>query len=115
MIRLFGPKVPRYHFDEELKKMVEDDGFLSNAVTLHEILIEYGRSYKYLITPYVSQCPNIGEISDKNPKYFWLEDKERSMVVDIHIERNDKDICAKQNVQLDLFPGDKVILGPLAC
>ena len=122
MIKLYGPKVPRYSFgkDEKTGKMVsfELDGFNVNAKTLGEALKLYEEKYNIKITPYESQIAEIQLDPNDEPKYFWFEDvefPERSCVVDVHILRFDDDMCVKQKLNFPLNNGDIISIGPLSC
>ena len=89
---------------------------------LGEVLSAYSEKYGSTFEPYDGSDPNFPFANNEPAKYFWFngvtmpsKDFERRPV-DIHIIRNGKSICPKQDLTFSLLPSDTVEIGVLrAC
>ena len=119
MVRLFGPKVPRYRYEVDGRNetfRIELDGLQVEAHTLLEALKSYGIKFNLTILPYNNQTSVVQIKKYEDSKYFWLEDlggDGSASVVDIHVERFELEMCAKQKLEIELKDGDVIIICPL--
>lgn len=89
--------------------------FEADASTLGEALAIYQAAFNAKITPYDGTDPDVPFVSGEEPKYFVYEDHRGGGLVDIHVIRQDVEICPKQNLLFPLLPGDHIKMGMLAC
>ena len=101
----YTPGQPRYEMPD-LKEIVENPGYASQARTLGELLIEFEECMGTRIEPH------------DPPKYFRYFDVgslSNFILVDIHITRSGTEICPKQDLSFLLEPNDVVEAGVLVC
>jgi hypothetical protein len=82
----------------------------SEARTLGEAIKDYEVAYRVSVRPAPAS-------EGSEPKYFLILEADgiTSDVVDIHVVRNDEEICPKQDLAFALLPDDEVVFGVLAC
>lgn len=110
---LCGPKNSRYTYTGTSCPHL-DLALRSNAQFLGQAIREYEARFHVKVTPML-------EPFDGNPensgKYFDFKDMDtgESLPVDIHIFRDNDEICPKQDLLFALTPDDIVELGELVC
>jgi hypothetical protein len=109
-VRLKMPEVyPRsqvVRFDPQLNEFVNVPGLSLTAQTLGEALVEVERITGIYVVPH------------EPPKYFrfYLQRNDPDFsIIDIHVLREEIEICVKQDLEFKLLDTDKVIFGHLAC
>jgi hypothetical protein len=118
MVAIYGPScgsspVPQRTRDIEL---MAPEPLLVEAYTLADALAAYTREFGVRFRPYEGSHPAVPLEPGEPTKYFWYEKADgSSMLVDIHIERDHRQICPKQNLSFSLLAGDEVHIGPLVC
>ncbi|NVM86432.1 hypothetical protein FHT32_006667 [Variovorax sp. SG517] len=82
--------------------------------TLGEALAAYELRFNAKIVPFAG---NPDDLHLAEPKYFTFQGsgQDTSILVDIHIHRDGKEICPRQDLNFRLLAGDLVELGPLIC
>jgi hypothetical protein len=121
MVKVIGPYDKVVNICPETGKvlpMSEESYFQCEASTLREAMEAYCNRHQGRFRPYDGNQPGI-PLKDGEMKYFLYWDPRSrfgEIVVDVHVCRNDlQEICAKQDLDLLLEPGDEVTLGTLAC
>lgn len=117
-VRLFGPGFPRYPFRLLGGEYKELNGLVISAENLGDVLKQYSQAINASIRPYDRSSEKLPFAPSEEPKYFLLEsaNKEiRSSIIDIHIERDGKEICVKQNVKFELVDEDIVLICVPGC
>lgn len=108
-----GPKNSRYAYTGS-KCPHTDLALEVTALTLAEALATYEKHFKVSVSPAPADHP---DLIGQEAKYFVHTDRETGLaqLVDIHVLRDGKEVCAKQNMDFALLPQDIVELGELAC
>jgi len=105
MPRFFSPDDQRFEMPD-LKEIVENTGYISQAQTLGLLLAEFGKTFNCKFVPH------------DPPKYFrYYADvfSDDYVLVDVHITRRDIEICPKQDLNFALEGDDIVEAGILIC
>ena len=110
---IFGPSNSRYTYTGS--PVPHNDLAYEIAVnTLGEALAAYELRFNATVVPFAGNPddPHLAE-----PKYFTFQGRgqDTSSLVDIHIHRDGKEICPKQDLNFRLLAGDLVELGQLIC
>jgi hypothetical protein len=90
----------------DLKEIVENVGYVSQAQTLGLLLAEFGKKFECEIIPHDA------------PEYFRYYANKFSadyILTDIHITRRNVEICPKQDLNFALEADDIVEAGMLIC
>ncbi|WP_426169033.1 MoaD/ThiS family protein [Pseudoduganella sp. R-34] len=102
---LYTPDHPQFEMPD-LRELVENPGFASEATTLGGLLEEYESSTGFCFA--LHDPP-------KYFRYFGNDFKPEFILVDIHVMRNGIEICPKQALDFPLEPNDVVEAGVLIC
>lgn len=110
---IFGPSNSRYTYTGS--PVPHNDLAYEIAVnTLGEALAAYELRFNATIVPFAGNPddPHLAEL-----KYFTFQGRGQaaSSLVDIHIHRDGKEICPKQDLNFRLLAGDLVEIGQLIC
>ena len=105
MPRFFSHDFPQFEMPD-LKELIENPGLDLIGSSLGELLIDLENKTGIYIIPH--DAP-------KYFKYFQNRQSKNFILVDIHIRRNDVEICPKQDLMFPLVPDDIVEAGMLAC
>ncbi|MBL8546613.1 MAG: hypothetical protein JNL81_09110 [Hyphomonadaceae bacterium] len=113
MVKVFGPDTSfaKSAFD------ADEIPFEVDAATLGEALDAYSRNYGVAFATYDGSWPTL-PFDPSDPKWFFYRSKRpkwEEVVVDVHIERGDEEICPRQNLAFPLRVNDEIHIGPLAC
>ena len=119
MVQLFGPKIATVTFSAEGDTVFLPGLDVSSAKTIKQALSIYGQAYKVALKPYDGRFDEM-PFDPANPKYFICSfddetDRNHGTLVDIHVRRDEEEICIKQDLDFELRDGDIVDLGQLAC
>ncbi|WP_339092992.1 hypothetical protein [Variovorax paradoxus] len=93
-------------FDPCLNTLVAQPGLMLSCTNIAEMLEQVEMETGAYVVPH------------DPPKYFryHLSRSDPNFVlVDIHVTRDGKEICVKQDISFPLLPSDKVMFGHLAC
>jgi hypothetical protein len=108
-----GPKNSRMTFTGTPCPHI-DLAFHTDELHLAAAIREYEKAFNVMIVPHVD---NPDAKVKYGEKYFQHIDNEGvySVLIDLHVIRDGKEICPKQNLDFALLPTDLVELGALAC
>lgn len=112
MIQVFGPCNPRRVYAGADLRLQPEVPFVTEASSLGEAIADYARHFTLTITPCRELLPGAREL-----KYFDVSGAPPRFprMVDIHVEREGRTLCPKQDLAFALRPGDVIEMGPLAC
>jgi hypothetical protein len=88
--------------------------FKTSELHLADAIREYEKVFYVSIEPFIGTSCDQHEPHDKYFLHTNLENGE-SVLVDLHIIRNNEQICTKHNLDIQLTPEDIVNLGELIC
>lgn len=111
MIQIFGPCNPRVTFGPKLIRQPENP-FYAAVENLGDALRAYEIKFKVVIEPCLTLLPGQSEY-----KYFNVKSQlpKQSGLVDIHVFRDNEEICPRQDLGFPLKDGDVLEMGSLAC
>jgi hypothetical protein len=111
MIRVFGPCNPRVTFGPNLVRQPENP-FCVAVEILGDALRAYEIYFGVTIEPCLTLLPGQSEY-----KYFNVQAQipKQNGLVDIHVFRDNEEMCPRQDLGFALKDGDVVDMGSLAC
>jgi hypothetical protein len=120
MPNIYGPSWPkRIDRRAEIGKYEPRDEppFFSDGKTLQAVIDDYSFRFNVEIKPYDGVIDAVPLSPCEAPKYFYYKVRNTSheILVDIHIYRNNEEICPKQNLSFPVFSTDTIIFGELIC
>ncbi len=120
MPKLYGPKNMQFYMNPNADgtgwEPTSGNPVLTDAKTLGEAIAAYEKAFSAIITPYDGSLPGIPFAPGEAPKYFLLEYSDgMTRLVDIHIYRDESEICPKQDLSFPLEASDVLNFGPLTC
>ena len=120
MIKIFGPKNWRRLMvsnpDGSGFTEVEGEPVTTHAASIDEVIRAYEEKYAVSIVPYDGSSEAVPFKQGDEPKYFFYEKSSSNRrLVDIHVFRDGREICPKQDLSFELFDGDIIEIGELVC
>lgn len=121
MPTIFGPENPQFAQDRNANdtgwERIPGVPVCTNSETLRDAITAYESEFSLTVTRYDGSLAEVPFFEGQPPKYFWVLRKDGSgkRLVDIHVFREGREICPKQNLDFVLESGDILVLGELVC